>query len=55
MMIERRNAIESLGYDCKPLLLMAPQQILSWLTFYHKRFQKIDKNYEIIANGDLVI
>ncbi|GLV41872.1 Ribonuclease Z [Carabus blaptoides fortunei] len=51
----RRRAIISLGLEIKPLILFAPRQILSWLHIYHRRFEKISNDYELFANGDMVM
>lgn len=50
----RRKAFEQSEKPAEPLLLLAPKQILAWLQFYHRRFEKIDQDYEIIGNADLV-
>lgn len=54
LLVGRRRAIEALGLHPEPLVLFAPQQILSWLTLYHRRFQDVNGEYEIIPNAELV-
>lgn len=48
---ERRKV---LGPLADAILLLAPQQISSWLYFYDKRIESIKSEYTLIGNGDLV-
>nr|CAD7262484.1 unnamed protein product [Timema shepardi] len=36
-----------------PVFLMAPRQIMFWLNFYHRHFEPILQEFELVANGDL--
>lgn len=54
MLKGRRKALEILNHPQEPIVLIAPRQILAWLHFYHRRFEKINDDYEIIENQDLV-
>ncbi|XP_067005978.2 ribonuclease Z, mitochondrial [Anabrus simplex] len=37
----------------RPVFLMAPKQIKSWLSLYHRCFEPILQDLELVANGDL--
>lgn len=48
---ERRRV---LGDTIKPILLLAPSTIRSWLDFYEHRVESISREYTLIDNCDLV-
>lgn len=50
--IQTRRKI--MGEDTTKLLLIAPQQIFSWLYFYDIRMEPLRKEYTLIPNADLL-
>lgn len=38
----------------KPVMLLAPQQMASWLHFYDRQIESLRHEYELVHNGDLV-
>ncbi|XP_066140566.1 ribonuclease Z, mitochondrial [Euwallacea fornicatus] len=51
----RRRALNILNIDKQPLYLIAPRQILAWLTFYDKCFETIEDEYVLIPNDSLLL
>ncbi|XP_065164662.1 ribonuclease Z, mitochondrial isoform X3 [Atheta coriaria] len=51
----RRRARSLLGLPEKPCYLLAPKQIQSWLGFYDLCFEDICRDYQLVANGDLLL
>lgn len=48
---ERRR---TLGADAAAVLLLAPQQMASWLYFYDRQIEALRHEYVLVPNGDLV-
>lgn len=46
--------INSLLDHNKPVYLLAPIQIMTWLNFYHRRFTELHEEFKIVSNLDLV-
>lgn len=62
---ERRRALDDVAVvgeangttaldNCGPVMLLAPQQIASWLHFYDAQIESLRHEYELVPNGDLV-
>ncbi|XP_066248505.1 ribonuclease Z, mitochondrial [Euwallacea similis] len=51
----RRRALHISNIDKQPLYLIAPKQILTWLTFYDKCFETIEDEYVLIPNDSLLL
>lgn len=47
----RKNGLLKLD---QPLYLLAPVQIMTWLNFYHQRFNSLNEDFQIVSNSDLV-
>lgn len=47
----RKNGLLKLD---QPLYLLAPVQIMTWLNFYHQRFNSLNEDFQIVSNADLV-
>ncbi|XP_063240467.1 LOW QUALITY PROTEIN: ribonuclease Z, mitochondrial-like [Bacillus rossius redtenbacheri] len=51
----RRRALARAGdHQARPVYLVAPRQIMSWLDFYHRHFEPVLDDFRLIPNGDLV-
>lgn len=53
----RRRALQTENVSSSSpaqLLLLAPAQILAWLRFYDRRFERIDDCYDVIGNAELL-
>ncbi|GBP34958.1 Zinc phosphodiesterase ELAC protein 2 [Eumeta japonica] len=52
----RRDALEELKQETalEPLLLLAPGQIISWLSLYDQQFEKIRDDFMLIPNQNLL-
>ncbi|CAD0199317.1 unnamed protein product [Chrysodeixis includens] len=50
----RRQAIEETGETSAPLYLLAPGQIVTWLTLYDHQFERIRTDYTLIPNQNLL-
>lgn len=48
------KAIAAASKSNRPLYLLAPAQISTWLTLYHKRFENILDNVRLVPNYYLV-
>lgn len=48
---ERRRV---LGANADAVLLLAPQQMASWLYFYDRQIEALRHEYRLVPNGDLV-
>jgi ribonuclease Z len=53
LITERAEALQRLGLPLIPLILLAPNQITSWLQLFHKNFHKIKSSYTLIPNSSL--
>ena len=58
MIQARRDAMKELessdGTPPPPLYLLAPGQIVTWLTLYHSQFERLRADYTLIPNQNLV-
>ncbi|XP_041978360.1 ribonuclease Z, mitochondrial isoform X2 [Aricia agestis] len=50
----RREAFLEVNKDVPPLYLLAPGQIMSWLTMYDQQFEKIRGDFMLIPNQNLL-
>ncbi|XP_018335191.1 ribonuclease Z, mitochondrial isoform X2 [Agrilus planipennis] len=50
----RKRALCNIKTDENPIFLLAPRQIIPWLTFYDKCFENINTDYEIVPNNELL-
>ncbi|XP_026725255.1 zinc phosphodiesterase ELAC protein 2 isoform X2 [Trichoplusia ni] len=50
----RRQAIEETGEASPPLYLLAPGQIVTWLTLYDHQFERLRNDYTLIPNQSLL-
>uniref|UniRef100_A0A7M4F001 Zinc phosphodiesterase ELAC protein 2 n=1 Tax=Crocodylus porosus TaxID=8502 RepID=A0A7M4F001_CROPO len=54
ILLERHQAFASLGQSSRPLLLIAPIQLMTWLSQYHDHCQHILGHFNMIPAGLLV-
>ncbi|KAL3273587.1 hypothetical protein HHI36_015020 [Cryptolaemus montrouzieri] len=50
----RRRALKHLNMEHEPVILLAPIQLYSWLSFYDHFFERIKDEYEFVSNSDLL-
>nr|XP_008197361.1 PREDICTED: ribonuclease Z, mitochondrial isoform X2 [Tribolium castaneum] len=49
----RQRAMQKLEKGAQPLFLLAPKQIMWWLNFYDRCFEKISEEFVLVPNGEL--
>nr|XP_014350010.1 PREDICTED: zinc phosphodiesterase ELAC protein 2-like [Latimeria chalumnae] len=54
LLLQREQALASLGKPFSPILLVAPMYIMSWLTRYHEHCQEILRHISVIPARALV-
>lgn len=55
VLLGRRQALDKLGLDKEPLMLLAPRQISHWLNFYDSCFEEIQSEFYMVPNAEMLL